>query len=86
MLPLNSDFFYPDIYDAADEHIINVTVKVFARSSILIMAVVDNGPQLDSYKFENQSLCKSFKHIALQVQDIHGINVLWIVVLQQLII
>lgn len=61
-LSLSSDFFYPKIHDMADEHIIDVIVKVFARNGILIMAGVVNGPQLDSYKFKNQSLCKSFKH------------------------
>ena len=62
MLSLSYDFFYPEIYDTADEHIIDVIVKVFARNSILITAVVDSGPQLDSYKFKNQSLRKSCKH------------------------
>lgn len=62
MLSLSYDFSYPEIYDTADEHIIDVIVKVFARNSILIMAVADNGTQLDSYKLKNQSLCKPCKH------------------------
>lgn len=70
-------------HDTADEHTINVTVKVFARNSTLIMAVVDNGPQLTSLKV------KAFANhadILLQMQDIHCASILWIVVLQQLTI
>lgn len=67
-------------HDTADEHTTNVIVKVFARNSTLIMAVVDNGPQLTSLKV------KAFANPAntlLQMQDIHCASILWIVVLQQ---
>lgn len=70
-------------HDTADEHIINVIVKVFARNSSLIMAMVDNGPQLTSLKvkaFANHT------NILLQMQDIQCASILWIAVLQQLTI
>lgn len=54
-------------YDTDDDHIIDVVVMVFARNSVLIMPVVDNGPQLGSYKLKNQSLCKSCKHFTSSV-------------------
>lgn len=69
-------------HDTADEHIIDVIDKVFARNSTLIMAVVDNGPQLTSLRvkaFANHA------NILLQMQDIHCASILWIV-LQQLTI
>lgn len=67
-------------HDTADEHIINVIVKVFARNSTLIMAVVDNGPQFTGLNV------KAFANVLLQMQDIHCASILWIVVLQQLTI
>lgn len=67
-------------HDTADERIINVIVKVFARNSTLIMAVVDNGPQFTGLKV------KAFANVLLQMQDIHCASILWIVVLQQLTI
>lgn len=82
MLSLSYDFFYPEIYDTADEHIIDVIVKVFARNSILIKAVVDSGPQLDSYKFKKSKPLQIMQTFYFKC----NINVLWMVVLQQLII
>lgn len=66
-------------HDTADEHIINVTVKVFARNSTLIMAVVDNEPQLTSVKVKAFA---NHVNILLQTQDIHWASMLWVVVLQ----
>lgn len=62
VVSLTYSFFHPEIYDTADEHIM-IMAKVPARNSVSVMAVVDKGPQLDSYEFYNQILCKLCEHI-----------------------